>query len=493
MRYNNFSIAVGFAISIAVMMIPQVSFGMSYGPIVDPVRAQYNSYYQQKRKLLSKLDKQGSLTGPEYFALGLGCQIDDTPDSIFLSMSKAAKCGQFVPDYFISAGLNGVPEGFYEASKKLDDAGLKIGYGLLAYALAPEGSEFQSLVKDHLAGLKGAFYAAGGKEEDLTETINTMHSKLDELLASRVYAAVPRADVLSLETVANIGVSSAFKASRDGPFGLVFGMSPTEVSLQEVDSDKYGKDSFNAHNTHYSCKNEMSFIFNGDYVFRNRNVALDDPNLVIRTDWIEAIGQTGGYASQFSKDMMRWHTGAMKSHELSRKYWLTNDLALSDRYADYKVNTYVTASGTRVCAAFYKDKLVRVKANLSAKRDIIPGLIDKLRADYTGSKSARNEYKSSVGFQQVTTYRWASVPKGIWPTVQYRDYKPSANADFSKAYSYGAVYVAPKPQHLQAYAEYTYMPLFSELIGGYVQWVTETGQQNRKKSEQNKNKALSEF
>ncbi len=477
---------------VILCFVSSTASALSYTPIVEPVLTEHKTYYKAKRKLLSKLKKQGDLTGAEYFVLGIGCQVDDTPDSIILSMSAAAKCGANVPEYFIAAGIKGVPEGFYEASKKLEDPGLALGQGLLAVTFAPAGSELESSARDQLSQLKGAFEAAGGNDVYLEDTIKTIEGRIEQLIAAGSYASAPGKSILSQQQMAEVEVSKTYAESNEGPFGLTFGMSKAEVKLEQVASDKYGKDASNAYNRYYSCEKEMHYLLGGDYTFR-RNVTMQDPNLVIRGQWIESLGQAGPDAARISKDFHSWHSGGLDGRTFQQRYWLTNDFAMSSKFADYTVETYQSGSGTRLCLAFFDDQLVRVKANLSAKRELIPGLKDKLDSDYAGSLKASLQHRKSGTESEVTTYRWTSAPKSVWVTLQHSDYKPPRNADYSRAYSFGATYSAPKPQHLQAYVDYTYMPLFSKMLDQYTSWVSNSQQQIREDRAEKKQEALDEF
>lgn len=484
-------LAAIFALIANILLVEQV-LAYDLGAIIDPVRNQYRSYYETKRALIKKLDKQGGLTGQEYYVLAFTCQVDDTPDSILLRMTKAAKCGKDVVKYFSLAGVNGVPEGFYEASKKMDNAGQALGFALLAYALAPANSVFGKEVEDELPALKGRFLANGGNEAGLHQALDITKKQLAEMQQQGPYAGKSVRDAL-LDKVRfdKLPVGAAFSSSNEGPFGLRFGMSPAEVKLKAVPSDSYGKDAYNAYSKYYSCNKEMTYLLGGDYEFSSRNVTLQDPNLLIRAAWINAMGSGNANARAMAQDLFDWHRSKLAENEFRAKYRITRSFQLSNQFPGIAVRNYASGSGTTLCLMFYKDRLVRVKANLSAKRNLISGIVDKLKTEYAGGMYAHNKHNSPES--EVTTYRWSASEKGVWVTVQHRDYKPAKNADYSRAYAYGATYVPPKPAQLQAYVDYTYMPLYSAMIGDYAGWAVNTLERQAEQKREATEEAIDEF
>src|SRR5690606_5207402 len=163
------------------------------------------------------------------------------------------------------------------------------------------------------------------------------------------------------------------------------------------------------------CLDTMTFPFNGSYTTRNLSEAQRAHHLAMRQRWLDALAHTEPEAAGLAQ--------TLKTGVVERLGWnfAKEDSALSD----VAVRAYATGSGTTVCAAFFQDRLFRVTANLSGKRDLIPALLEKLQAEHAG---APYEYWPRTGdSRRIYTHRWAAHPDGVWVTVHHEDYERPKN------------------------------------------------------------------
>lgn len=294
--------------------------------------------------------------------------------------------------------------------------------------------------------------------------------------------------------------SSMVKAGNEGPFGLRFGMSAAEVTLEEVDSDRYGdvgifETGLGASQFH-SCRNGMWFVPNGNYAWQGLKPAATAAQHAMLERWFTALGQHGSDVAAIASDLNHMVRGGIPRSQydaIRRRYRITDDAALDEKLAGITVKFHVTDSGTRLCLGFFQDRLFRVTANLSAKRDLISALIAKLRQDYAGALYQQVEVmpRSTRRWQM---HRWAGDPGGVWATVQFEEYVPLRNVDMSKAYSFGARPTgAPAPATMVAEAQFYHAPLFAEVLGEYRRRVLGYAQEQSQQRQERRERALEEF
>lgn len=271
------------------------------------------------------------------------------------------------------------------------------------------------------------------------------------------------------------------RPSSEGPFGLRFGMSEAEVTLKRLESDKYGRDSLSSPNKHYSCLDTMTFPFNGSYTTRNLSEAQRAHHLAMRQRWLDALAHTEPEAAGLAQ--------TLKTGVVERLGWnfAKEDSALSD----VAVRAYATGSGTTVCAAFFQDRLFRVTANLSGKRDLIPALLEKLQAEHAG---APYEYWPRTGdSRRIYTHRWAAHPEGVWVTVHHEDYERPKNVDWSRAYDFGGMPDFPTPAQLPAEADYLYPPILAQALVWHARRKAQAAEQRQQQKATKTREALDEF
>jgi len=305
------------------------------------------------------------------------------------------------------------------------------------------------------------------------------------------------------DTDVGIAISSRgtmTQAGTAGPFGLRFGMSAKEVTLEAVDTDRYGdvgifEVGLGASQFH-SCESGMWFVLNGSYSWDSLKPAELAAQHAMLERWFIALGQADSEAAAIASDLHRKIRGGIPRSEydaIRRKYRIVDVAELDEKLFDITVRFHVTESGTRLCLGFFNDRLFRVTANLSAKRDLIHPLIAKLRQDYAGALYQQSKAASS-STRRWEMHRWAGDIAGVWATVEFEEYVPLRNVDMSKAYSFGARPTgAPSPATLVAEVDYYYMPLYSEALGDYRRNVIRFAQDQTQQSQERRDSALEEF
>lgn len=271
------------------------------------------------------------------------------------------------------------------------------------------------------------------------------------------------------------------EASTEGPFGLRFGMAQAEVSLEAVETDKYGRDSISSPNKHYSCLDTMTWPYNGSYNESRMSQAQRRVHLAMRQRWRDALAHTDPEAVTLADTL---DIGVVERLGVN---FAKADAALTD----VDVRAYVTGSGTTLCAAFFQDRLFRVTANLSGKRDLIPALVEKVKGDYAG---APYEYWLRSGdSSRIHTHRWAGHPEGVWVTITHEDYVRPKGVDWSQSYSFGAAPEFPTPSQRPAEADYVYPPILAEALVWHGRQKARAAEERQVQREQRQREALDEF
>nr|WP_137677921.1 hypothetical protein [Parerythrobacter lutipelagi] len=124
----------------------------------------YGSVFQRyknitdARKKLRSLEKKGQLTtGEEYYALGHACQYEESASqSMILTALSRSRCKEKSGEYFVEAGMRGVPEGFVSAAQFLGRGDQAYLYAQVAYQLSGDDASLRSEALDLLSSLSSS-------------------------------------------------------------------------------------------------------------------------------------------------------------------------------------------------------------------------------------------------------------------------------------------------------------------------------------------------
>lgn len=457
---------------------------INFSHIFKDVRGDYGSRttYQLKKALLRDLKRDGDLSGREFFVLGIVCQLDDVPNSIILSMTRAAKCGSEVADFFNRAGLRGVAEGFYKASTHEDDSALALQQVALAGAFW--GSTEQDI--DNLESIQATAYSRFVAERSETEVgvvLDEAKSLAQSLISQGVYSRASFDMSMFTESPFEAAPDNFFySASRDAPFGLRFGMSPGDVGLEKVETSAYKGARRSGGNSLFECDQNIYGLGLGAIYWSGLSDSETNNLRKILRGWLEAIGADA--RDGLARDIRAHFFDGLDKSELQNRFLVNSYLHINaDLLETTEIAYFKTENGLRLCTLFHNSKLVRVVANLSAAREIIEPLISRVSGDYMGSEHVAFKYTPKFLIES-TTHKWRGHPEGVWTRINYNERGSSGSADLSRL-SPADIY--PTAAERAATATYTYAPLMRQMVNDYEEAVIryrndlETRREERKK------------
>jgi len=124
-----------------------------FGDITRPYTEKYGDW-KKTRKALRKMHKKNQpMSGDDWFVLAAMCNIEPPEGpSMIMNFANRSPCKDDVVEYFVKAGMEGTPEGFYEAAKMIGSGDAAWLYAELAYRLAGNDTAFEdkafSLLED---------------------------------------------------------------------------------------------------------------------------------------------------------------------------------------------------------------------------------------------------------------------------------------------------------------------------------------------------------
>lgn len=162
-------------------MTPAQAPARDFKTITSPYFAKYKTFKKIRSTLRKKLKKDAALTGDDYYMLGVTCAYEPPPSqSIILTMMDKSPCKEQVVEYYVQAGMNGAPEGFYEAAKRSGSGEPAYLYAQLAYRLAGADAE----LRDQALALMSEVRSTAGDTARIDQQAQGMAA---QLTASGIY------------------------------------------------------------------------------------------------------------------------------------------------------------------------------------------------------------------------------------------------------------------------------------------------------------------
>ena len=133
--------------SVAVAALLLGSSGVSareFGEITGPYTQKYGDWKKTRKALRKQLKNGQPMSGDDWFTLAAMCNIEPPKSaSMIMNLANRSPCKDDVVEYFVKAGMEGTPEGFYEAAKMIGSGDAAWLYAELAYRLAGNDTAFE--------------------------------------------------------------------------------------------------------------------------------------------------------------------------------------------------------------------------------------------------------------------------------------------------------------------------------------------------------------
>ena len=132
------------AVVAALLLGSSGASAREFGDITGPYMQKYGDWKKTRSALRKQLKKDQPMSGDDWFVLAAMCNIEppEGPSKI-LNFANRSPCKDEVVEYFVKAGMEGTPEGFYEAAKMIGSGDAAWLYAELAYRLAGNDTAFE--------------------------------------------------------------------------------------------------------------------------------------------------------------------------------------------------------------------------------------------------------------------------------------------------------------------------------------------------------------